>query len=74
MVEQERGENFSYLVRKGVNNYAVHVMSEALKFAGRQRVLIMSDGEPAIRALIDTVARLLLVHKGSQQLRRSRDE
>ncbi|CAE7846389.1 GIP, partial [Symbiodinium necroappetens] len=57
MVDQETGATFSYLVTKGVNNYAVHVMSEALKFAGRQRVLIMSDGEPAIRALIDTVAR-----------------
>ena len=32
-------------------------MNEALKFAGRQKVIIMSDGEPAIRALVDTVAR-----------------
>ncbi|CAE7232267.1 RE1, partial [Symbiodinium sp. CCMP2456] len=57
MVDQETGATFSYLVTKGVNNYAVHVMNEALKFAGRQRVIIMSDGEPAIRALVDTVAR-----------------
>ncbi|CAE7318183.1 GIP, partial [Symbiodinium sp. CCMP2456] len=57
MVDQETGATFSYLVTKGVNNYAVHVMNEALKFAGRQRVIIMSDGEPAIRAVVDTVAR-----------------
>ncbi|CAE7321841.1 GIP, partial [Symbiodinium sp. CCMP2456] len=57
MVDQETGATFSYLVTKGVNNYAVHVMNEALKFAGRQRVIIMSDGEPAMRALVDTVAR-----------------
>ena len=29
MVDQETGATFSYLVTKGVNNYAVHVMSEA---------------------------------------------
>ena len=57
MVDQDTGATFSYVVTKGVNNYAVHVMNEARKFTGRQRVVIMSDGEPAVRALIDTVAR-----------------
>jgi len=41
MVDQETGATFSYLVTKGVNNYAVHVMNEALKFARRKRVIIM---------------------------------
>ena len=53
MIDQETGCTFSAVTAKGVNAYSVHVVVEMLKFLGRQRVILMTDGEPAIRALAE---------------------
>ncbi|CAE6957274.1 RE1 [Symbiodinium sp. CCMP2592] len=57
MVDQETGCTFSAVTAKGVNAYAVHVVVEMLKFLGRQRVILMTDGEPAIRSLAEAAAK-----------------
>ena len=57
MVDKETGATFSSVVGKGVNNYAVHTVVEALDFTAWQKLILMSDGEPAIRALVDAVAK-----------------
>ena len=60
MVDQETGCTFSAVVSKGVNPYSVHMVVELLKFLGflgRQKVILMTDGEPAIKALAEAAAR-----------------
>ena len=37
--------------------YSVHVVVEVLKFLGRHKVILMIDGEPAIKALAEAAAR-----------------
>ena len=57
MVEQETGCTFSAVASKGVNPYSVHVVVEVLTFLGRQKVILITDGEPAIKALAEAAAR-----------------
>ena len=56
---------FSGVVTKGVNPYAVHLVVEALKFLGRQRVILLTDSEPSIKALAEAVSKEF---KGEVQL------
>lgn len=41
----------SAVVNKGVDPYAVHIIVEALKFCGRQKVVIMSDDQEERKGL-----------------------
>ncbi len=49
--DERTGCIFSGVVAKGVNEYALHLVTEALKFCGRQKVILMTDGEHSIKAL-----------------------
>ena len=58
MVDQATGCTFSAVVTKGVNSYALHVVTEGLKFLGRQgKAILMTDGEHAIKALAEAAAK-----------------
>ena len=44
MVDQATGCTFSAVVTKGVNPYALHTVTEGLKFLGRQgKAILMTD-------------------------------
>ena len=51
IIDERTGCIFSGVVAKGVNEYALHLVTEALKFCGRQKVIFMTDGEHSIKAL-----------------------
>ena len=55
IVDERTGSVFSQVVAKGVNEHAIHTVIEALKFCGRQRVILHTDAEPAIKALAEAV-------------------
>ena len=58
MVDQATGCTFSAVVTKGVNSYALRVVTEGLKFLGRQgKAILMTDGEHAIKALAEAAAK-----------------
>ena len=58
MVDQTTGCTFSAVVTKGVNPYALHTVTEGLKFLGRQgKAILMTDGEHAIKALAEAAAK-----------------
>ena len=57
MVDQETGCILSAVCSKGVNTYATHMANEFLKFLGRQKVILVTDGEPSIKALAEAVAK-----------------
>ena len=65
LVDDRTGCVFAGVVSKGVNQYAVHIVIEALKFLGRQRVILLTDAEPSIKALAEAVSREF---KGEAQL------
>ena len=50
IIDERPGCIFSGVVAKGVNEYVLHLATEALKFCGRQRVILMIDGEHSIKA------------------------
>ena len=54
---QETGCTFSAVASKGVNAYFVHVVVEMLKVLGRQKVILMTDGEASIKALAEAAAK-----------------
>ncbi|CAE6969798.1 unnamed protein product [Symbiodinium sp. CCMP2592] len=54
IVDEKSGCVFSGVVAKGVNPYATGLVTEALKFCGRQKVIMMSDAEHSIRALAES--------------------
>ena len=51
IIDERTGCIFSGVVAKGVKEYALHLVTEALKFCGRQKVILMTDGEHSIKAL-----------------------
>ena len=55
--DHKSGAAFSGVVNKGVDPYGLAIVTEALKFCGRQKVVIMSDGERSIRALAEAAAK-----------------
>ena len=57
VIDERTGCVFASVVAKGVNPHAINVAVEALRFTGRQKVLLHTDGEPAIRALADAAAK-----------------
>ncbi|CAE7337188.1 unnamed protein product [Symbiodinium sp. CCMP2592] len=57
IVDEKFGCVFSGVVAKGVNPYATGLVTEALKFCGRQKVIMMSDAEHSIRALAESAAK-----------------
>ncbi|CAE7276044.1 true, partial [Symbiodinium sp. CCMP2592] len=57
IVDEKSGCVFSGVVAKGVNPYATGLVTEALKFCGRQKVIMMSDAEHSIRALAESAAK-----------------
>ena len=65
ITDEKTGCVFSGVVTKGVNPYAVHLVVEALKFLGRQRVILFTDSEPSIKALAEAVSKEF---KGEVQL------
>ena len=40
-----------------MNTYSVHAVVEMLKVVGRQKVILMTDGEPSIKALAEAAAK-----------------
>ena len=50
IVDERTGAVFSEVVAKGVTEHAIHTVMEALKFCGRQRVILHTDAEPSIKA------------------------
>ena len=57
IVDERTGCVFSGVVAKGVNPYAIHLVTEALKFLGRQKVVLFTDSEHAIKALAEAVGK-----------------
>ena len=55
--DHKTGATFSGVVNKGVDGYAQTLVKEALKFCGRQRVVLMTDGENSIKALAEASAK-----------------
>ena len=55
--DHRSGATFASVVNKGVDQHAVHVVTEALKFLGRTKVVLMSDGEHSIRALAEAASK-----------------
>ena len=55
--DRKSGATFSGVVNKGVDPYGLAIVTEALKFCGRQKVVIMSDGERSIKALAEAAAK-----------------
>ena len=56
ITDEKTGCVFAGAVAKGVNMYSVHVVTEALKFTGRQKVILLTDAEHSIRALAEAAA------------------
>ena len=56
IVDEKTGCIFAGAVAKGVNPYSMHPVVEALKFLGRQRVILFCDAEPSIKALAEAGA------------------
>ena len=57
ITDEKTGCVFAGAVAKGVNTYAVHLVTEALKFTGRQKVILLTDAEHSIRALAEAAAK-----------------
>ena len=57
ITDEKSGCIFAGVVNKGVDKYAVHLVTEALKSTGRQKVILMTDAEPSIRALAEAAAK-----------------
>ena len=55
MVDERTGAMFSQVVAKGVNEHAIHTVTEEPKFCGCQRVILHTDAEPSIKALAEAV-------------------
>ena len=56
IVDEKSGCVFSGVVAKGVNPYATGLVAEALRFCGRQKVIMMTDAENSIKALAESAA------------------
>ena len=56
ITDEKTGCVFAGAVAKGVNMYSVHLVTEALKFTGRQKVILLTDAEHSIRALAEAAA------------------
>ena len=57
ITDEKTGCVFAGAVAKGVNAYALHLVTEALKFTGRQKVILLADAEHSIRALAEAAAK-----------------
>ena len=57
VLDEKTGCAFASVVAKGNNAHAVNVVVEALRFTGRLKVILHTDGEPSIRALADAAAK-----------------
>ena len=57
IVDEKSGCVFSGVVAKGVNPYATGLVAEALRFCGRQKVIMMTDAENSIKALAESAAK-----------------
>ena len=57
ITDEKTGCVFAGAVAKGVNAYALHLVTEALKFTGRQKVILLTDAEHSIRALAEAAAK-----------------
>lgn len=55
--DHKSGATFASVVNKGVDPHAVHVVTEALKFLGRTKVVLMSDGEHSITPLAEAASK-----------------
>ena len=44
------------VVNKGVDPYAIAIVADAFKFCGRQKAILVSDGEHAIMALAEAAS------------------
>ena len=56
VTDERTGCVFSSVVQKGVNDHAVNVVVEALKFCGRQKAILQTDAEHSIKALAEASA------------------
>lgn len=68
MIVDERtviGCVFGGVVAKGLNPYAINLVTEAFKFLGRQKVVLFTDSEHSIKALAEAVSK---EYKGEVQL------
>ena len=57
ITDEKTGCIFAGAVAKGDNAYALHLVTEALKFAGTQKVILLTDAEHSIRALAEAAAK-----------------
>ena len=57
ITDETTGCVFAGAVAKGVNAYALHLATEALKFTRRQKVILLTDAEHSIRALAEAAAK-----------------
>ena len=55
--DERSGSGFAGVTRKGVDVYSVNLVTEALCFLGRTKVLIMTDGESSIKSLAEAAAK-----------------
>lgn len=55
LVDGRSGAVFAAAVAKGVNEHAIHTAVEALRFTGRQKVVLQTDAEPSIEVVADGV-------------------
>ena len=46
------------VVNKGVDPYAIAVLTDAFRFCGRQTAILMSHGEPSIKALAEAARKV----------------
>ena len=57
IADEKSGCIFAGVVNKVVDKYAVHLVTEALRSTGRQKVILMTDAEPSIRALAEAASK-----------------
>ena len=55
--DERSGCVFAGVTRKGVDVYSTHLVVEALRFLGRTKVILMTDGEPSIKSLAEAAAK-----------------
>ena len=51
ITDEKSGCIFAGVVNKGVDKYAVHLVTEGRRSTGRQKLILMTDAEPSIRAV-----------------------
>ena len=57
ITDEKSGCIFAGVVNKGVDKYAVHLVTEGLRSTGHQKMILMTDAEPSIRALAEAAGK-----------------